>query len=55
MRIRDLIRGSLMLAAAAAVLVLERRHRARRYVEPLSTHVTRNVAIAGLAAVTVQL
>ena len=55
MRVRDLIRGSLILTAAAAVLVLERRHRARRYVEPRSTHVTRNVAIAGLAAVTVQL
>ncbi len=54
MRIRDLIRGSLMLAAAAAVLVLERRHRARPYVEPPSTHTMRNLAIAGLAAVTVR-
>ncbi len=55
MRIRDLIRGSLMLAAAAAVLVLERRHRARPYVEPQSTHTARNLAVAGIAAVTVQL
>lgn len=55
MQIRDLIRGSLLLAVAASVLVLERRHRARRYVEPRSTHTTRNLAIAGLAAVTVQL
>jgi sterol desaturase/sphingolipid hydroxylase (fatty acid hydroxylase superfamily) len=55
MRIRDLIRGSLMLAAAAAVLVMERRHRARPYVEPRSTHTARNLAVAGIAAVTVQL
>src|ERR671915_1782694 len=34
---------------------MERRHRARPYVESRSTHTTRNLAIAGLAAVTVQL
>ncbi|MGH9311181.1 MAG: sterol desaturase family protein [Vicinamibacterales bacterium] len=55
MRVSDLIRGSLLLAAAATVLVMERRHRARPYVESRSTHTTRNLAIAGLAAVTVQL
>ena len=55
MRVGDLIRGSLLLAAAATVLVMERRHRARPYVESRSTHTTRNLAIAGLAAVTVQL
>ena len=55
MRVGDLIRGSLLLAAAAMVLVMERRHRARPYVESRSTHTTRNLAIAGLAAVTVQL
>ena len=55
MRVGDVIRGSLLLAAAAMVLVMERRHRARPYVESRSTHTTRNLAIAGLAAVTVQL
>ena len=55
MRGRDLIRGSLVLAAAAVVLVMERRHRARPYVEPQSTHTARNLALAGIAAVTVQL
>ena len=55
MRVGDLIRGSLLLAAAVTVLVMERRHRARPYVESRSTHTTRNLAIAGLAAVTVQL
>ena len=55
MRGRNLIRGSLVLAAAAVVLVMERRHRARPYVEPQSTHTARNLALAGIAAVTVQL
>jgi sterol desaturase/sphingolipid hydroxylase (fatty acid hydroxylase superfamily) len=54
-RARDLIRGALMLGAAAAVLVLERRYRARRYVEPQWTHARRNMAVAGIAAATVHL
>jgi sterol desaturase/sphingolipid hydroxylase (fatty acid hydroxylase superfamily) len=55
MGVSDLIRGALLLTAATAVLVLERRHRARRYVEPLATHVGRNLAVGGLAAATVHL
>lgn len=55
MRIRDVIRGGLLLTAAVAVLVLERRRRARPYVEPHATHTTRNLAVAGIAAATVQL
>ena len=55
MRIRDVIRGGLLLTAAVAVLALERRRRARPYVEPHATHTTRNLAVAGIAAATVQL
>ncbi|MEO7271131.1 MAG: sterol desaturase family protein [Vicinamibacterales bacterium] len=55
MRFRNLIHGGLLLAAGAAVLALERRRRARPYVEPRLTHITRNLAIAGIAAATVQL
>lgn len=42
------------MAVAGAVLVLERKRRARPYVEPQSTHTARNLVVAGLAAATVQ-
>lgn len=54
MRLRDLIRGALLLAAGTAILMLERRYRARPYVEPRLRHTTRNLALAGMAAATVQ-
>jgi sterol desaturase/sphingolipid hydroxylase (fatty acid hydroxylase superfamily) len=49
------VRSALLIAAAAAVLVLERSRRARPYVERPSTHVGRNLLVAGLAATTVHL
>lgn len=55
MRIRDLMRGGLLLTAAAAVLAMERRRQARAYVERPSVHAARNLAIAGIAAATVHL
>ena len=55
MRLLTLVRGGILLGAAATVLWLERRRRARPYVEPPVTHVTRNLAFAGLAAATVQI
>lgn len=50
-----LIRGAALLTVGAGVLWLERRRRARPYVEPLVTHASRNLAFAGIAAVTVHL
>lgn len=38
-----------------AVLLLERRRRARAYVEDIPTHTGRNLIVAGLAAATVQI
>lgn len=55
MRPGDLLRGGLLLVAAAAILVLERRHQARPYVEPKWVHRGRNLAVAAAAAATVQL
>lgn len=55
MSIAGLVRGALVLAAAGTVLLLERRQRARRYVERPSTHTARNLALAGLAAATAHL
>ncbi len=50
-----LVRWGLLLAVGAAIAALERRRPARRYVEPREVHTGRNLAIAGLAAATVQL
>ena len=50
-----MIRGCLLLGVGAAVLLLERRRQAREYVERPSRHVVRNLAVAGIAAITVQL
>lgn len=50
-----LIRAGAVAAFAGLVLVLERRRRARRYREPWLRHTTRNLVIAGAAAVTVSL
>ena len=50
----NLLRGAL-LVAAATIWALERKRRARPYVEPASRHTTRNLAVAGLAAATVHL
>jgi sterol desaturase/sphingolipid hydroxylase (fatty acid hydroxylase superfamily) len=49
-----LLRGGLLLAVAGAVLLLERRRRARAYVEDIPTHTGRNLVVAGIAAATVQ-
>lgn len=54
-RTRDLVRTAAVLAAAAAVLWLERRRQARPYVESPAAHTTRNLVLAGIAAVTVHL
>lgn len=53
MRTSDLVRGALLLTAAAGVLLLERRLRARPYRELRSVHAARNLAVAGIAAATV--
>ena len=47
------MRGALLMGVAGAVILLERRRRARAYVERPSTHTGRNLAVAGLAAATV--
>ncbi len=54
-RVRDVVRTGVVLTAAAVVLWLERRHRARASVEPPAVHGTRNLVMAGIAAVTVHL
>lgn len=46
-------RGLLLMSIGGAVLLLERRKRARPYVEPPTVHRLRNLAVAGLAAATV--
>ena len=48
-------RSALLLVAAGAVLLLERKRRARPHVERPLTHVGRNLVVAGLAAATVHL
>jgi hypothetical protein len=53
MGIAQLMHGALLLAAAGAVLLLERTRRARAYVERPATHTRRNLLVAGLAAATV--
>lgn len=55
MPLLTLVRGVILLGAAASVLWLERRRRARPYVEPVAAHVTRNMVFAGMAAATVHL
>ncbi len=55
LRIRDLVRSAAVVTAAAAVLWLERRRQARQYVEAPAVHATRNLVLAGMAAVTVHL
>lgn len=54
-RTRGLLRTAAVLAAAAAVLWLERRRQARPYVESPAAHSTRNLVLAGIAAVTVHI
>ena len=49
----SLVRAGLLLGAAATVLWLERRRRARVYVESRAIHMSRNLAFAGIAAATV--
>lgn len=53
MSIARLARGAFFIGVAATIVLLERRRRARRYVEPRSTHVGRNLIVAGLSAATV--
>lgn len=53
LRILDLIRGGVLLGAAATVLWLERRRQARAYVERPAVHISRNLVFAGIAAATV--
>lgn len=53
-RMSSLARGGCLLAFAAAMFLLQRRRQARPYVEDVVTHTGRNLAMAGLAAVTVQ-
>lgn len=55
MTITSLLRGAFLVGAGAAVLLLERRRRARPYVELRAAHVARNLVVAGLAAATVHL
>jgi rSAM/selenodomain-associated transferase 2/rSAM/selenodomain-associated transferase 1 len=55
MNIAKVLRDGLLVAFAGSVLLLERKRRARAYVEPASTHTARNLAIAGMAAATAHL
>jgi sterol desaturase/sphingolipid hydroxylase (fatty acid hydroxylase superfamily) len=48
-------RGAVLAGVGLLVLWLERRRRARPYVERFERHTARNVAVAGLAAATVRL
>ena len=54
MRVAGLVRGVLLVAVGVSVLLLERRRRARAYVEDVATHTGRNLVIAGISAATVQ-
>jgi sterol desaturase/sphingolipid hydroxylase (fatty acid hydroxylase superfamily) len=53
--VNSVIRRGFLIAVAAAVVSLEHRRRARPYVEPPVRHRIRNLAVAGLAAATVNL
>lgn len=55
MRVGRLLRGCAFVAVAGAVLLLERRRRARPFVEDSITHTGRNLLVAGLAAATVHM
>lgn len=54
MNLSRLVRGVFLVAVGGAVLLAERRRRARARVEPPAVHIGRNLAVAGLAAATVQ-
>jgi sterol desaturase/sphingolipid hydroxylase (fatty acid hydroxylase superfamily) len=53
MSLTRLMRGALFLAVSGSVLLLERKRRARAYVERPAIHTGRNLVVAGLAAATV--
>jgi sterol desaturase/sphingolipid hydroxylase (fatty acid hydroxylase superfamily) len=53
MNVTRLLRGGLLLAFGGAVFLLERKRRARGYVEEPSRHAGRNLIVAGIAAATV--
>jgi len=55
MRRSTWLNAGLLFAAAGAVFLLERKRRARPYVERPATHRARNMAVAGMAAATVHL
>lgn len=55
MTLAALMRGALFAVVGGTLLALERSRRARPYVERPSLHRSRNLAVAGLAAVTVHL
>ena len=54
MAVALLVRGGFLLAVAGAVVLLERKRRARAYVEDITIHTGRNLVVAGIAAATVQ-
>lgn len=54
MSVTQLVRSALFAAVGGAVLLLERRRRARAYVEHPAVHTGRNLVVAGLSAATVQ-
>jgi sterol desaturase/sphingolipid hydroxylase (fatty acid hydroxylase superfamily) len=49
-----LVRAGLVATVGGVVLLLERRRRARAYVEDVAMHTGRNLVVAGIAAATVQ-
>jgi sterol desaturase/sphingolipid hydroxylase (fatty acid hydroxylase superfamily) len=53
MSVTRLLRAGLLLAFGAAVFLLERKRRARAYVEEPCRHTGRNLIVAGIAAATV--
>ncbi|WP_404385408.1 sterol desaturase family protein [Caenispirillum salinarum] len=54
-RYSPLVSGAVVLGAFAALVCLERKRPLRRRMEPANRHDARNLAIAGLAALTVRL
>jgi sterol desaturase/sphingolipid hydroxylase (fatty acid hydroxylase superfamily) len=54
MRLTRVLRAAFFVGFAGVVLLLERKRRARPYVESLTLHTGRNLVVAGLAAATVQ-
>lgn len=55
LRMSGLVRNGLLAGFGLVILALERRRRARTYVEPVPVHAGRNLMLAGMAAATVQL